>query len=96
MQAHVNEGHRWVVDIDLAQFFDRVNHDILMSLVAKHVQDKRILRLIRRYLKVGVMDGGVVSPRGEGTPQGGLCEALHKPPYVQLLVMQSIALESSR
>jgi len=71
MQAHVNEGHRWVVDIDLAQFFDRVNHDILMSLVAKHVQDKRVLRLIRRYLKVGVMDGGVVSPRGEGAPQGG-------------------------
>ena len=71
MQAHVNEGHRWVVDIDLAQFFDRVNHDILMSLVAKHVQDKRVLRLIRRYLKVGVMDGGVVSPCGEGTPQGG-------------------------
>lgn len=71
MQAHVSDGHRWVVDIDLAQFFDRVNHDILMSLVAKHVQDKRILRLIRRYLKVGVMDGGVVSPRSEGTPQGG-------------------------
>ncbi len=71
MQAHVSDGHRWVVDIDLAQFFDRVNHDILMNLVAKHVPDKRILRLIRRYLKVGVMDGGVVSPRSEGTPQGG-------------------------
>jgi RNA-directed DNA polymerase len=60
-----------VVDIDLEKFFDRVNHDILMGLVAKRVADKRILRLIRGFLTSGVMEGGLVSPTEEGTPQGG-------------------------
>ena len=67
----VVEGRRWVVDIDLEKFFDRVNHDILMSLVARKVKDKQILVLIRRYLQAGVLEGGIVSPRAEGTPQGG-------------------------
>ncbi len=71
MQQHINEGHRWVVDLDLAQFFDRVNHDVLMSLLARRITDRRILTLIRRYLEAGMLDGGVVSPRREGTPQGG-------------------------
>ena len=57
--------------MDLEKFFDRVNHDILMSRVARKVKDKRVLQLIRRYLQAGMMDGGVVSPRTEGTPQGG-------------------------
>jgi group II intron reverse transcriptase/maturase len=70
-QAHVREGRRWVVDLDLEKFFDRVNHDILMERVARKVGDERVLKLIRRYLKAGLMDGGVVSPRREGTPQGG-------------------------
>lgn len=70
-QAYVREGRRWVVDLDLEKFFDRVNHDILMERVARKVSDERILKLIRRYLKAGLMDGGVVSPRREGTPQGG-------------------------
>jgi RNA-directed DNA polymerase len=70
-QAYVSEGRRWVVDMDLEKFFDRVNHDILMSRVARKVKDKRVLRLIRRYLMAGSMEGGVVSPRMEGTPQGG-------------------------
>jgi len=64
-------GKRWVVDIDLAQFFDRVNHDILMSRVAGKIKDKRVLHLIRRYLQAGLFEGGVISPRSEGTPQGG-------------------------
>jgi RNA-directed DNA polymerase len=64
-------GHRWVVDLDLEKFFDRVNHDILMSRVARRVKDKRVLLLIRRYLQAGMMEGGLVSPRVEGTPQGG-------------------------
>ena len=70
-QLYVKAGRRWVVDIDLEKFFDRVNHDVLMSRVARKVKDKRVLRLIRRYLEAGILVGGVVSPRTEGTPQGG-------------------------
>ncbi|MEZ4599250.1 MAG: group II intron reverse transcriptase/maturase [Syntrophotaleaceae bacterium] len=70
-RRHVAEGRRWVVDIDLEKFFDRVGHDVLMARVARKVKDPRVLRLIRRYLRAGVLEGGIVSPRVEGTPQGG-------------------------
>lgn len=70
-REQVAQGRRWVVDIDLAKFFDRVNHDILMSRMARKVKDKRVLLLIRRYLQAGLFEGGMVSPRSEGTPQGG-------------------------
>jgi RNA-directed DNA polymerase len=70
-QAYIASGHGFVVDIDLEKFFDRVNHDVLMGLVAKRVADKRILKLIRGFLTAGVMEGGLVSPTEEGTPQGG-------------------------
>jgi RNA-directed DNA polymerase len=56
-QAHIQAGHRWVVDLDLERFFDRVNHDILMSRVARRVKDKRVLHLIGRYLRAGMMEG---------------------------------------
>jgi RNA-directed DNA polymerase len=67
----IAEGYEWVGDIDLEKFFDRVNHDILMGRLAKRIEDRRILRLIRRYLQAGVMVQGVVQERWEGTPQGG-------------------------
>jgi group II intron reverse transcriptase/maturase len=70
-QAYVREGYDWVVDIDLEKFFDRVNHDMLMARVARVVKDKRVLRLIRRYLESGVLVNGVVLETAEGTPQGG-------------------------
>src|SRR6266545_2757907 len=70
-RGYIAAGHRWVVDVDLEKFFDRVNHDVLMARVARRVKDKRVLLLIRRYLRAGMMEDGVVSPRTEGTPQGG-------------------------
>jgi group II intron reverse transcriptase/maturase len=70
-QQHVAEGRRFVVDLDLEKFFDRVNHDILMGKLAEKVGDERVLKLIRRYLEAGMMAEGIVSPRTEGTPQGG-------------------------
>jgi len=71
VREYVAGGRRWVVDMDLEKFFDRVNHDILMSRVARRIGDGRVLALIRRYLQAGAMVGGIESPRQEGTPQGG-------------------------
>jgi len=70
-QEYVCSGLRWVVDFDLEKFFDRVNHDILMSRVAKRVKDKRVLKLVRAFLNSGIMDNGLVKPTEEGVPQGG-------------------------
>jgi len=70
-REYVASGHGWVVDLDLEKFFDRVNHDLLMGRLAKRIEDKRLLRLIRRYLEAGVLMNGVVVERWEGTPQGG-------------------------
>ena len=68
---YIEEGRRWVVDADLEEFFDRVNHDILMSRIARKVNDKRVLKLIRSYLQAGIMEDGIAIARTEGTPQGG-------------------------
>jgi RNA-directed DNA polymerase len=69
-KKYLEEGKVWVIELDLEQFFDRVNHDKLMGLLAKRLSDKRTLKLIRSYLNSGIMEGGLVSPRQEGTPQG--------------------------
>ena len=70
-QRYLQAGRRWVVEVDLEKFFDRVNHDMLMGRIARRVSDKRLLRLIRRYLNAGILADGVVIERTEGTPQGG-------------------------
>jgi len=70
-REYVAGGRRWVVDLDLEKFFDRVNHDLLLARVARKIGDQRVLRLIRRFLSTGVLAGGLVSPRVQGTPQGG-------------------------
>jgi len=70
-QLYLAGGYGWVIDLDLEKFFDRVNHDKLMGQVAKRVEDKRLLKLIRAFLNAGVMENGLVSPSVEGTPQGG-------------------------
>src|SRR6201997_1159253 len=70
-QQYIAEGHGWCVDLDLEKFFDRVNHDKLMGQIAKRVEDKRLLKLIRAFLNAGVMEDGLVSPSVQGTPQGG-------------------------
>lgn len=69
-QEYLNEGYEWVIELDLEKFFDKVNHDRLMSTLAKRVADKPTLKLIRAYLTSGIMEGGIVSQRTEGTPQG--------------------------
>lgn len=69
-QAYLNEGYEWVIELDLEKFFDKVNHDRLMSTLAKKLTDKRTLKLVRVYLTSGIMEGGIVSQRTEGTPQG--------------------------
>ncbi|MEB8628182.1 group II intron reverse transcriptase/maturase [Priestia megaterium] len=70
-KQYIQEGYTWVVDIDLEKFFDRVNHDKLMGILAKRIPDKILLKLIRKYLQAGVMINGVVMETQEGTPQGG-------------------------
>jgi RNA-directed DNA polymerase len=70
-QEYIAEGYRWVVDLDLEKFFDRVNHDKLMAKIAERISDKRLLKLIRRFLTAGVLENGLVGPVDEGTPQGG-------------------------
>src|SRR5438270_7663871 len=70
-QQYIAEGHGWCVDLDLEKFFDRVSHDKLMGQIAKRVEDKRLLKVIRAFLNAGVMENGLVSPSVEGTPQGG-------------------------
>ena len=80
-RTYVQSGKRVVVDVDLAKFFDRVNHDILMGRLRKRIGDAAVLALIRAYLDAGIMNDGVVLERYQGTPQGGPLSPLLAPPY---------------
>src|ERR1039458_2579704 len=90
-QQYIAEGYGWWVDYDLEKFFDRVNHDKLMGAIAKRVEDKRLLKLIRAFLNAGVLEDGLVSPSGEGTPQGGPLS-----PLLSNLVLDELARELER
>lgn len=83
----MNDGYEWVVDIDIEQFFDKVNHDKLIQILREQVNDSTTLNLIRKYLKAGVMENGLEKATITGVPQGGLCRARHKPPYDEIDVM---------
>ena len=85
-QEHIALGYGIVVDLDLEKFFDRVNHDVLMGLVAKRVSDKRLLKLIRGFLSAGVLEGGLVGPTEQGTPQGGADHALNAKDNLRVLM----------
>jgi RNA-directed DNA polymerase len=90
-QQYIAEGYGWVVDFDLEKFFDRVQHDKLIGQIAKRVEDKRLLKLIRAFLNAGVMENGLVSPSVEGTPQGGPLS-----PLLSNLVLDELDLELER
>ncbi|BBO87026.1 hypothetical protein DSCOOX_02060 [Desulfosarcina ovata subsp. ovata] len=91
-QRYLKQGYRWVVDMDLDKFFDRVNHDKLMSVVLKRVRDRRVNDLIQSFLRSVVEHEGSLVKTEMGTPQGGLCKALHNPPYAKFAIMQSKSL----
>ncbi len=80
---YINGGYGWLVDIDLERFFDTVHHDKLMRIISHTIKDGDVISLIRKYLVSGVMVSGKYEDTPVGTAQGGLCEALHKPPYAE-------------
>ncbi len=89
VQSYIREGHKIAVDADLSKFFDRVDHDILMARVSRLIDDKRVLKLIGKYLRAGVVINNRLKKTSLGVPQGGLCKALHNPPYAKKKTMQS-------
>ena len=89
VKQFIGQGYTVAVDMDLSKFFDTVNHDVLMDRVSRRIEDKRVLRLIGKYLRAGVMANGRLQATPMGVPQGGLCKALHNPPYAKKVIMQS-------
>jgi RNA-directed DNA polymerase len=89
VQSFIVEGRKIAVDADLSKFFDRVSHDVLMARVSRRIDDKRVLKLIGKYLRAGVVINKRLEATPLGVPQGGLCKALHKPPYAKKVIMQS-------
>ena len=89
VKEYAEQGYTFAVVLDLSKYFDTLNHEILINLLRKNVKDERVVQLIKRYLKSGVMENGVAIDTEEGSPQGGLCRARHKPPYDEINVMTS-------
>ena len=89
IKEYIERGYTKAVVLDLSKYFDTLNHTILLNLLRKQVKDERVIQMVKRYLKSGVMENGVVTETKEGSPQGGLCRARHNPPYDEINVMSS-------
>nr|WP_330410407.1 reverse transcriptase domain-containing protein [Butyrivibrio fibrisolvens] len=89
VKEYAEQGYTFAVVLDLSKYFDTLNHEILINLFRRNVKDERVVQLIKRYLKSGVMEKGVVIDTEEGSPQGSLCGYRHNPPYAELVIMQS-------
>jgi len=89
VQSLVKDGYKWCASIDLKSFFDEIPHDLILKLLRKKISDERVLTLVARALKAGVVIDGKFEKTSKGAPQGGLCKALHKPSYAKKVIMQS-------
>ena len=89
VKEYAEEGYCWAVVLDLSKYFDTLNHDRLIRELRKTIKDEAVMKLIKQFLKAGVMENGVVVETDQGSPQGGLCGARHNPPYVERDIMRS-------
>ncbi len=89
MIDYAQQGNGFVVDVDIKGFFDNIPHKLIMQSVAAKISDGNILKLIEKFLNSGVMEEGELRPTTKGTPQGGLCEASHNPPYAKKVIMRT-------
>ena len=87
VKEYAEQGYTYAVALDLSKYFDTINHEILLNILRRNIKDERVVQMIKRYLKSGVMENGVVTETEEGSPQGGLCRARHNPPYAVLDIM---------
>ena len=89
VKEYAEQGYTQAVCLDLSKYFDTLNHTILVNLLRKEIKDERVIQMVKRYLRSGVMENGVVIDTEEGSPQGSLCRYPHNPPYAELVVMPS-------